>query len=227
MSNARGTRKLAATEDLARITKRVIVGVSGGKDSVAVLELLHRHGIRVSGYFCYIVRGLSFQQRYIDYLRRRYDMEIVEWPHPDLGLYYRSGRYCAQTPDMPQLTFRELVDGARARFGVHWLATGEKKLDSLQRRGMLSAWGAIQVGRQRAFPLSEWNGRDVFAYLKHTGVQLAPDYGMFGHSLRSPTESFDLTAIKAAYPEDYERICHAFPFAEASTRRVERLVADA
>lgn len=221
------TERLAATRWLSKLTDRCVVGVSGGKDSVAVCDLLHGAGVRLSGFFLYAVPGLSFQQRYLDYLRRRYDMEIVEWPHPDLPLRLLGGRYCTALPSMPQVSFREVWDAARARFGTGWVATGEKRCDSLQRRAMLSAWGEVQVARRRAFPLANWSHRDVYAYLKHRRVMLPPDYALFGHSMADPLRSDDLSAIQATYPEDYERICRLHPFAGAGVVRHGRRVARA
>jgi 3'-phosphoadenosine 5'-phosphosulfate sulfotransferase (PAPS reductase)/FAD synthetase len=219
ISARRREPKMQAIRDLASLSTRCIVGVSGGKDSVAVLELLHEHGIKPFGFFLFMVPGLRVQRDYLDYLRRRYDMEIVAWPHPDLAAFVRNGRYCTALPTMPQLSFREVVEAARVRFGVEWLATGEKKQDSLQRRAMMSAWGNIQVARHRAFPLAEWVQRDVFAYLKHRGVVLAPDYGLFGHSLANPTTPESLVPLRDRYPDDYARILRYYPFAEASAVR--------
>lgn len=206
---------------LSKLTREVIVGVSGGKDSVATLDLCVAAGLTVHCYAMYNVPDLSFQTAYRDYLSERYGVSFWVIPHPMRAYRLNLGEYCAPNPDLPVHEFRDVWEAARKHFKCRWIATGEKKNDSLERRAQLSSWGAVQPARSRGFPLAEWSDKMVFAHLEKRGIKLAPDYEMFGSSLASPLDPKFLGPIKEKYPEDYERIVRDFPLAPAGLLRYQ------
>lgn len=166
------------------------VGVSGGKDSIVLLDLCRRYipNARLACFFQYIVPELGFQERYLAYLERRYSVDILRLPHWMLSTMYRNSvlRFGSKESwECPKLTIVDIENDVRARSGVWYIATGQKKSDSLQRRGMISANGAIDEKTGRAMPLAEWTNRTVYAYIRRYNIPLPPDYSMFGHSMRA------------------------------------------
>lgn len=216
---------LARSKPLAiarRLTEAVIVGVSCGKDSVAVLDLCHAAGMKVYGYFLYEVPGLSWQQEYLQYLSERYDCPIKQYPHPNRVAELREGYYCQAQPSLPPLTFRECWEAARAHYGLEWIAGGEKKLDSLERRAQLVSWGAVQPARHRIFPLADWTHKEVFQYLQRRGVRINPEYALNdGKAFNGITRPESLSLIKRHFPADYQKVLKDFPMAEASRLRYD------
>jgi 3'-phosphoadenosine 5'-phosphosulfate sulfotransferase (PAPS reductase)/FAD synthetase len=207
---------------LSKTTKEVILGLSGGKDSVACLDLCHRYGIKVRPYFLYIVRGMAVWEEYVEQLAKAYDLgPVLYLPTPDRIYYYKYGHYCAPTPSLKLIDFRDVWEAARQHFGVRWLATGEKKIDSLERRAQLVSWGSVQPARYRAFPVAEWNHQQVKEYITARGVPLNPQYHIFGRSLRSPFEADTILTLREHFPDDYAKLCRDFPFANAAAVRAE------
>ena len=209
---------------LRKLTDTCIVGVSLGKDSLAVLDLVmtHRPAFRaVHTYFLYLVAGLEFQERTLRYLQARYGIHVQRLPHFCLSPMLRRGNYRPQDAvgrRAPALPPAEAEDALRGRFDCRWLVTGYKRVDSLERNAMLSRTGPVDVRRGRCHPLLTWTHGHVYDYLRRRRIPLPPDYRAlkesFGH-LSGP----ELFWLRENYPDDYARVIAAFPYAEALTFR--------
>jgi phosphoadenosine phosphosulfate reductase len=218
---------LTVIRQARQLTSSVLVGLSGGKDSLAVLQLCHEHGFRLAAYFQYFVPGIRFQEEILQYCERRYGLQVLRLPH--WGLSHQLREWCFRNPhfsgDCPRLQLLDVENYAREQTGVQWIATGQRKDDSLERRAMLSKCGGIDVKNRRFWPLAEWGKRHVFSYLARSRVPLPADYNLFNGSWGGRLYATDLVAIKKAYPDDYEKICRYFPYAAAQIKRAEILAA--
>ena len=65
----------------SKVTDAVLVGFSGGKDSIVTLDLCFKYFKKVVPFFLYIVPGLSFQERQLQWYENRYQTEIIRLPH--------------------------------------------------------------------------------------------------------------------------------------------------
>lgn len=226
-----GHKPLEVVENAKRLgIEELAVAVSCGKDSTAVLELCRPHFRRLAGFFMYFVRGISFQEQYLDYLSRRYDMEIIRVPHWSLSRIYRQSVFrhaTEQATRLRKLKNRHVEAYVRRKLGMGWIATGEKYCDSLERNAQLVRCGGIDPSRRRVWPIAWWTHSDVDSYLAGKRVMLPPDYrldlsgrDMSAGSLISMTEA---VAIKEHFPADYERIRRVFPLIEGQVVRYELL----
>lgn len=80
---------LQPVQTAAVLTDSVIVGFSGGKDSVVSLDLCARYFKRVEAYFMYYVPGLSFQERMLEWAENRYGISIYRLPHFELSQFLK------------------------------------------------------------------------------------------------------------------------------------------
>ena len=216
----------APLEHLRRITDRVLLAWSGGKDSVVCLDLLMAYGFTVAAFTHYAIDGFSLKESYNALIFERYGrFPLIKVPSPSRTEAHRTGMYCVPIPDLPKLKFRDLWEHARRETGMTWICTGEKKNDSLERRAMTSRWGAVQVGRRHVRPLAEWSDRQVVAYCAARGIPLTSEYQVLGESLASPFYPALIVAIKELMPDDYARLKRSFPFVDACYIRAKRMQA--
>ena len=203
---------------MARMTDEVIVGVSGGKDSAVTLDLCCKYFKHVVGYFMYYIPGLSFQQRILNYYRKKYGIEIIELPHFELSIFYKYGTYRPPDLSVPIVGIAEMYDYIREQTGVYWIAWGERIADSIVRRAMIKKSGSIDKVRGRFYPVAYWNKADIMDYIRLHRVKVGEESAVLGFSFGS-LQNRELSPIKEHYPADFERIKHFFPWVEAGLKR--------
>lgn len=212
--------KFEPVKAASRVSDSVIVGFSGGKDSVVTLDLCHRYFKTVHAFFMYQIPGLSFQEASIRYVEARYDIEVIRIPHFELSELFRYGAFRKSDPNVGVVKPLDVYTWLRLQTDVWWIAAGERIADSIVRRAMMKKSGSIDENRGRFYPIAQFNKADVLSYIKHHKLKVSPESHLLGHSFRS-LHPADLTQIKQHYPEDYAKIISWFPFAEAGVFKVE------
>jgi phosphoadenosine phosphosulfate reductase len=204
----------------ACITDRVLVGVSGGKDSAVTLELCSRFFQHVTGFFMYIVPGLSFQERILRYYELRYKIKILRIPHFMLSEFYRYGTFRVMDDSVPIVSTLETYNYVRELTDTWWIAGGERISDSIIRRAMIKRSSAIDRQRGRFYPIAYWNKQDVMDYIRLNKLRVGEESRELGFSFRSLMPQ-EIITIKKFYPEDYARIRRFFPLIEATIAHYE------
>jgi phosphoadenosine phosphosulfate reductase len=202
---------------------QIIVAVSGGKDSLATLDICCSRFRRVEAFFLYTVKGLSFQESLFDYLESRYGVHVERIPHQDLARlqgeqilsWYRPSIEPFRVPSN-----RELYDHIRRRFGIDWIATGEKKNDNMLRRACMMLHGQWDWSRLCYYPLMDWSNVQVWNYNNLRNIPTPADY-VWGRGSFAGMTGKDLYYLRHYFPEDYERVIAVFPFAAAVMKQYE------
>jgi phosphoadenosine phosphosulfate reductase len=218
-----GTLNFLPIRTASRITSRVLVGVSGGKDSVVCLDLCARYFDDIRPFFLYVVPGLSFQEAVIDFYERKYGVKFLRLPHFILSYFLNAGIYRKEDPDVPEIGINDVYAWLRLNTGIHWIAAGERISDSLWRRGMIKSSGTCDPKRGRFYPVAHFSTKEVLAYIKHHRLKFSPETNVLGYSLQG-LEGQDLFRIKQHYPQDFRKMCEWFPFLEAGAWAFERRV---
>lgn len=205
----------------------VIVGFSCGKDSVVTLDVCSRYFPRVEVFFMYLVPGLSFQERYIEYIESRYHIEVLRYPHWQLGGMIQSASFRPYTKDTraPTLEISDIENQVRHDTGLHWIAYGSKISDSLERRAMIKQCGGVSERSGRFYPIAGFNKEAVLQHMIARNILAAPDYQYWGRSFGRLWYD-ELAGIKEHYPNDYQKILEYFPYAEAVIKKREFAGAD-
>ncbi|MBX9623800.1 MAG: hypothetical protein K2X82_08290 [Gemmataceae bacterium] len=235
MAAARKKPKSADPFDVVRrlryLTDEVNLGFSCGKDSAAIAELCGQWFRRVHLFYMYVVPGLSFHEQYMRWWESRLGdklggREVIRMPHWYLGKLlgtatYRDYGLAGQRTG--ELKIRDIEVEVCRRTLCPWFAYGMKKVDSLERRGMLSKCSGIELSGNRAYPLADWSQRGVSAYLRHQKVPLSPEYNYLPSSMSGAftLDGRGLQVLRDHFPADFRRVLERFPYAEANLFRYE------
>lgn len=204
----------------SRVTDSVIVGFSGGKDSIVTLDLCVKYFKRVVPFFMYLVPELEFQERTLKWYENKYNIEIIRIPHFECSNFLKYGSFTISDWNVDIVGINDTYEYLRQTTNIEWIAAGERAADSIVRNAMLKKSGSIDFKRKRFFPLIYWKKQDVFAYIKYKKLYLSPEQKKIGFSFRSLAGS-ELSVIKSLYPDDYKKILKVYPFAEAGVKRFE------
>jgi 3'-phosphoadenosine 5'-phosphosulfate sulfotransferase (PAPS reductase)/FAD synthetase len=203
----------------------VLVAYSGGKDSLACLDLAVSHygAARVEAFFMYFLPGLDYSRVVCDYAAERWGVRVRQRQHWLLAELLRDGVFCQERPDCPRVGITDVEAAIRLETGKRWIAIGYKKVDSLERRGMLMAdWpDGINPTRGAFAPIAEWTSADVRAYLRRQRIVLpgaSSTFQQFGVTLAPDA----LHWLRQWFPQDYERVLKVFPYAAAQADRHEQ-----
>lgn len=211
----------------------IVCAVSGGKDSLAVLDLCHRafptsEGCTVHGFFLWLVEGLECEERFLRAAESRYGMVIHRLPSPTRAFFLRNSVLTKRRTDIEGSIRRDLRWGdieaiMRSRTGADWFAYGHRITDSLQRRAMIQSSGGILEKPRRIYPIWDWKPRDVFGYLRARNIVIPPMFGSMRHKTAgvSPTDPEAMLFLKQNWPADYEKLVRVFPGIETLIYRDE------
>lgn len=202
------------------MTDAVIVAVSGGKDSVVTLDLCAQHFKHIEAFFMYYVKGLSFQERWLNYAEAKYGIKIMRLPHFEVSEWIHFGSFRQQQPETPVIKIQDIYAYVRQETGLHWIAAGERISDSIWRRAMIKQSGLIDHNRGRLYPIGGWSKAQIISYIKAHRLRVSEESQTLGFSFRS-FMPHDLLKIRTAYPEDYAKIVAQFPFVDANIKQLE------
>lgn len=207
--------------------EKVVVGLSGGKDSLATLDLcVATFGAEnVSCFYMYMVKGLRCVEATIRWAERRYGVEVLMLPHWQLGRAYKYAVYMPHrhgADEWRDMKMGDVEQLARQRTGARWIAYGHRSNDSIERVAMLSANGGLDEVGRRVYPLRAWNEAAVRAYLRAKRIPSPPKLTFLKRASTGVSFQEDvLLTIKERYPDDYARILEVFPYVDAKLARHE------
>jgi phosphoadenosine phosphosulfate reductase len=202
----------------SKITDAVIVGFSGGKDSIVTLDLCHRYFKTIHVFFMYQIPGLSFQEAAIRYIENKYGIDVIRIPHFELSHFLRYGVFRKPDFNVGIVKPLDVYTWLRTQTDTWWIAAGERINDSIVRRAMIKQSGSVDEKRGRFYPIAQFTKAEVLAYIKHHKLKVSPESNLLGHSFRSLMPE-DLAMIKKHYPADYQKVIRWFPLVEAGVFR--------
>ncbi len=203
-----------------------------GKDSLAAWLYLKDHNFDVIPYWCYTVRGLSYDEQMLTYYENYFKTKIIRYPHFNMYLYL--GNYEFQPPERvwvidalgladQEYDYRGIEEDLIAKLKLPpttYTAQGLRSADNQQRARMVQQNGSIGVKRRYWWCVWDWNLDDCIKRIKAEGLMLPALYSIIG----STGDVWDyrvLKEIKTHYPKDFEKIKQVYPLIELEFFRYE------
>ena len=212
---------------IAAITDRVVLFHSAtGKDSIALLHLMHPYFKEILCVYIYAVKDLEHVNKYIGWAQRRYpNVRFIQIPHMAVYAETRLGFLGRkQNPEQKLYSLSDLTDIVRVRYNFPWAFFGFKMSDSFKRRLMLRNYTpdkgeydlqAINYKSKKAYPLSVYKNGDVLRYIEDNGLIRPEKYGESGQSSGcDPTNVDYLLWLEKNSPRDLQRVYAELPLAE-------------
>ncbi len=97
----------------------VLVAYSGGKDSLATLDICARNGKRIECFFMYFLPGMDYAEYWCRFAERRWGVRVRQYQHWGITYYLRRGVF-RSAPDLsvPKLTILDIEAAAREDSGI-------------------------------------------------------------------------------------------------------------
>lgn len=197
-------------------SNRAILFYSGGKDSIALLDLMAAEFEEVVCVFMYFVKDLEHINRFIRFSESKYkNVKVVQIPHWNLSQIHSMGMYCVPQK-MRLLTFATTIQAMKLKLGIDYAFIGEKKSDSMARRIKLRQYEEEAISStNNIYPLTNWKEKDVLRYIENRRLPKPISYGKKKN--RSVGLGFDAIVfawLRENYPEDLNKILKEYPLSE-------------
>lgn len=194
------------------LISNLLIGLSGGKDSLCLCELVKMAGITNVKYFhMEFLPNLRIEQDLLAYPIVRFNIpeqDIIKVPsehfikcmHSSVFTWYSE----QAKKDFPNCSRTDIYKSIlKNHKGT--IVIGVKKCDSLMMQRMVNKNAGLAI-----YPMKEWNLNDVLTFMKLRHIDIPPltKKGCRGVGL----EDTNLLFIYDNYPDDFERLERVFPF---------------
>jgi 3'-phosphoadenosine 5'-phosphosulfate sulfotransferase (PAPS reductase)/FAD synthetase len=203
-------------EHLKSETESIILFHSAtGKDSMAILDMLHPFFKQIICVYMYIVPDLRHINKYIAYHEQKYKVKFLQVPHFLLNEFVKNGHMGIEKNEKVKLsTLSQLDTKVRVKTGINYSVYGFKKSDSMNLRFMLKdlLYEGYNPKTHKAYPLTNWNNSLVLKYIAQKRLLTPLTYDQ-----KTRSTGFDITDVnmlmwlKKYYPDDLEKVTSMFP----------------
>ena len=191
---------------------------ASGKDSIALLDLMHPYFKEIVCVYMYVVKGLSHINRYLNYAAKKYpNARFVQTPHFAVYSDIKVG-YMGHVRNKNQKLYdmAQITDMVRDKYNVDWAFFGFKQSDSMNRRLMLRTYkdNAINEAQKKCYPLSSYKNADVLRYIESHNLIKPECYGEGQSSGTSISDLNYLLWLRSNFPADLRKVIAESPRVE-------------
>lgn len=209
-----------------------LLAFSTGKDALCSWVELRKYFPSITPVYYYMVPGLSFIEKTLNYYEDFFQTRIIRLPNPNLYRMMEAGTFQTKKTweviksfQFPEVKREELCELVKQDFNIDsraYTAIGNRMFDNLQRYRTITKFGAVNDKIKTFFPVYDFKIADVVHSIQSAGVKLPIDYRVWGKTFDGLDYRF-IRPVKTHFPDDYEKIKQYFPLIDAEILRYEKL----
>jgi len=220
---------ISLIEDVAqRNGGHICVAYSGGKDSLAVMELVSKVVPKFTAFNFFICPDLPYLENQLEFAKKRWPVNIVSYPSDGFFQAQQYGTFCH--PQLPLAKYKTRTLAEMYMTGLIYLynridmpvMTGMKDADGLPRRQFFSniKMGGNPFWENVYHPLRNWSKQDVLNYLRISKIPL-PNSETKGVTNGVGLGQDALCWLYKEQKESFDAMEKWFPFIKAAVKRRE------
>ena len=190
---------------------------AGGKDGIALLDMLAGVFDKVICYYMYLIPNLDHIQPYIKWAETRYpNVEIRQIKHYQRDFFDSFGFFKEPDEGVKPRKIGDIEQAVREETGIKYGFSGMKGVDGYMKRMRLKMFAKTGYVTEKGmvYPLALWTNKEVLQYIKSRNL-ISP----FVYDANAISQGFgiDLNTMllmRNKYPRDYQRILKEFQYSE-------------
>ena len=190
---------------------------AGGKDGIALLDMLAGVFDKVICYYMYLIPNLDHIQPYIKWAETRYpNVEIRQIKHYQRDFFDSFGFFKEPDEGVKPRKIGDIEQAVREETGIKYGFSGMKGVDGYMKRMRLKMFAKTGYVTEKGmvYPLALWTNKEVLQYIKSRNL-ISP----FVYDANAISQGFgiDLNTMllmRNKYPRDFQRILKEFPYSE-------------
>lgn len=190
---------------------------AGGKDSIALLDMLAGVFDKVICYYMYLIPNLDHIQPYIKWAETRYkNVEVRLVKHFQRDYYDACGFFRKPDPSIKPRKIGEIEQAVREETGITYGFSGMKGVDGYMKRMRLKRFAKTGyiTDKGMVYPLALWTNKEVLQYITQRNLIRPFVYNPNAISQGFTIDLRTLLLMRDRYPGDYMKILAEFPYSE-------------
>lgn len=190
---------------------------AGGKDGIALLDMLSGVFNKVICYYMYLIPNLDHTQPYIKWAENHYkNVEVRQIKHYQRDYFDSFGFFKEPDQSIKPRKIGDVEQEVRDETGIKYSFSGMKGVDGYMKRMRLKGFckSGYITEKGMVYPLAIWTNKEVLQYIRTKNL-IQP----FVYKEKDVSQGFSIDLdmmmlMKSKYPNDYRRIIKEFPYSE-------------
>lgn len=190
---------------------------AGGKDGIALLDMLSGIFNKVICYYMYLIPDLDHIQPYIKWAKDHYkNVEVRQIKHYQRDYFDSFGFFKEPNQSIKPRKIGDVEQEVRDETGIKYAFSGMKGVDGYMKRMRLKGFckSGYITEKGMVYPLAIWTNKEALQYIRTKNL-IQP----FVYKEKDVSQGFSIDLdmmilMKSKYPNDYQRIIKEFPYSE-------------